>query len=712
MAGTKRRSTRQAATRRRSVYLDPETDDDFEADSDEDAYQPVDIIEVAQEPAPKKRKLSVRRKPQTRSKAAKTRQTSLKRVFKVGKVRKPNAEPVSKVFTGPSDGKIPKWAELPHNVLKQIFVYAAGDTQTWVRASHDNAAWLKLSAARVCRAFSEPALEAFYDSPGIHNTQHPHQLLELLQESNDRRYINYNAKVHSLNIDLRNLAYSAPGRPVFDLLQLIPQLPQLRHMQLLHQNYEKPYRPRKQPKWTTQPRELIKAMEDRDIHLRTWRWSRDTIAKNPLAQDVALDLYEKISNAHESSVFAYLTRLIVTGFNVDDSLEPSASQSNDHTVEGYSPPGLATSIAKLPALTDLSFISCDIIMEKFLQRLPTNLQRLELSNCLEITSDMLRDFFDTSGAYLKELELNNNAALNLSFTQSLKEKCPRLEVLKMDLQLYSERETTNDAIELYDELLPEDEIASWPTTLRHLEILEAQKWSPNSAQNFFRTLVDRADELLDLRTLIIHAHIDIPWRDRVGFRDQWIERLRRVYERPQEDPFGGIGSLKQFRMSRQKPSDHIKLYSSDLDELSRDMSHTDRPRRSRTATHVQISPHKPSGDTDRYSDSDSQSTSTTARPRRRSRRVAESQVVARSTTATPAPESASDIDTEDEDDTEDWRKIPEKYVQGLCNIVDVRIDNQRPRETQWREADFLDAEASGDDDWNEDAEEEEDGYAW
>ena len=50
----------------------------------------------------------------------------------------------------------------------------------------------------------------------------------------------------------------------------------------------------------------------------------------------------------------------------------------------------------------------------------------------------------------------------------------------------------------------------------------------------------------------------------------------------------------------------------------------------------------------------------------------------------------------------------------MCNVVDVRIDNQRPRENLFTERDFLDSEASGDEDWNEgaDMEFEESGYAW
>lgn len=61
---------------------------------------------------------------------------------------------------------------------------------------------------------------------------------------------------------------------------------------------------------------------------------------------------------------------------------------------------------------------------------------------------------------------------------------------------------------------------------------------------------------------------------------------------------------------------------------------------------------------------------------------------------------------------EEWRHTPERFIQGLCNVVDVRIDNQRPREEQFNESHFLDSEASGDEEWTEGAEGDEDGYAW
>ena len=51
---------------------------------------------------------------------------------------------------------------------------------------------------------------------------------------------------------------------------------------------------------------------------------------------------------------------------------------------------------------------------------------------------------------------------------------------------------------------------------------------------------------------------------------------------------------------------------------------------------------------------------------------------------------------------------------GLCHTVLFRIDNSRPQEQIFHEQDFLDEEASGDEDWNgdNDAVEEGNGYAW
>ena len=49
----------------------------------------------------------------------------------------------------------------------------------------------------------------------------------------------------------------------------------------------------------------------------------------------------------------------------------------------------------------------------------------------------------------------------------------------------------------------------------------------------------------------------------------------------------------------------------------------------------------------------------------------------------------------------------------MCDIVDIHIDNLRPMERQFNEADFMDEEESGDEDWNGDDDDVgPGGYAW
>lgn len=700
--GTKRRSVRQAATRKRSVYVDPDTDDD---DFDE-ANGEEEFVPEVEQPRPQKRRKTVpKTRHITRSKSVNKSKAGTGLTLKaVGKRRKWNTALVAtpkKEYKGPSDGKIPGWTSLPLEILRDIFIYASRPLHEQTRTSISNVDWL-IKTARVCRAFSQPALEAYYLSPSLLTTMWPHHLLALLQIPKEKRYMDYNVKTHDLFIDVRRLAYKAHDRPLFDLSALVAELPQLQHLEVVHPVDEPPFRPvfKIQP-WHYPPM-LFQTLQEGGQRLRSFRWNRDMIRVD------AAELYGFMAQTHLSKPFEYLERLTLCRFNYTDSAEP---EEPDEVAGGETAPGLATSIAILPSVKDLTFISCDVITDMFLERLPRTLQRLELTNCLEITSNMLRAYLATGGSELRELVLNHNISLNLAFLPGLKTLCPKLEVLRMDLRYYSERINSDDAAPLYDELLTADEVPTWPATLRHLELVHIQRCSAEAAQNLFRSLVDGAHELPNLRNLVLHSHINIPWRDRAGFRDQWIDRLRRVYLRDGKPPSPHLGSLRQYRLFKQAQAAGRGVPSRNV--LTVDDTDDEDFTTGRKISHVQVSPTKPhDGDTDVYSDSSPDK----SRPMRRSRRVAEAsqQSAASRSASPPTAESDSEAnDNEAEDDVEDWRKQPEHHIQGLCKVVDIRIDNQRPRENQFTEGDFLDSEASGDEDWHEGADvDDEDGYAW
>lgn len=87
---------------------------------------------------------------------------------------KPRPKPTKKVAPKPkpmvdvdpySAGVIPPWQSLPYQILLEIFQYASFplvDERTFHQTA--NWTWL-LSASKLCRAFSEPALTVLYRSP-------------------------------------------------------------------------------------------------------------------------------------------------------------------------------------------------------------------------------------------------------------------------------------------------------------------------------------------------------------------------------------------------------------------------------------------------------------------------------------------------------------------------------------------------------------------
>ncbi|KAK5688063.1 hypothetical protein LTS10_000041 [Elasticomyces elasticus] len=716
---TKRRSTRQAITRRtkRSPYVDPDTSEDELAydlepslPAGEEDYAPE--APTITEPSRKRQKTAPRTRHQTRSKSiskpAATR--------KVGAKRRPNTlhtPPSPKTFKGASDGRVPDWTSLPIDILRDIFIYASHPIHEQTRTSSSNIDWL-VKTARTCRAFAVPALEAFYTRPSLLTSQAPHRLLALLLLVKDKdgyeerkgAFMGYGVKVKGLEIDVRRLAYSAHNMGLFDICRLVEVCPQLQEVEILHPVDEPPFRTGKIQNWHY-PTNLFTTMEEHGTRLRTFRWSRSMIPQtNP-------ETYSLMAQTHTSKPFEYLTKLTVCGFDYDPATTEPPTTSEQATASIATAPSLATSIALLPRLKDLTLISCEAVVDTFFSQLPHNLERLELTNCLELTSPMLENYLASGGgSQLRELVLNHNPSLSLSFLVKLRDLCPRLEVLRVDLRYYSERVNSNDAEPLYDVLLGEGEVPTWPGGLRELEMVHLQRWQAEAAQGLFRSLVNAAPDLPDLRRLVLHTHISIPWRQRVEVRDQWIDRLQRVYARRSVAPSAYMGSLRQFGEFKKAQeegwdvkatSGRAKLHY--LDDEDGDGEFT----LGRRISHVAISPKALGKDIVVYDESSPAKRPTAdaapAQNIRRSRRVAEA-----SHSPPAIVDGSSDEEVDEEVEEEDGEGL---YVQGLCNVVDIRIDNQRPRENQFTEGDFLDSEVSGDEDWREGGSEDgEEGYAW
>lgn len=354
-----------------------------------------------------------------------------------------------------------------------------------------------------------------------------------------------------------------------------------------------------------------------------------------------------------------------------------ASEEWDEESDGYPSNErevvLATALKELRELRRLVFLECSIVNEHLLPNLPETLTSLTLNNCDEVTTANFSAFLSSHGQHLRDLSLSHNRHLSMSFIVGLAAFCRNLEKFKMDISIH-DWSSYHDVEPHFPELIRSSEVPTWPSTLQDIELIQLRKWDDAAAEVFFTSLIDAAPELPSLRRLVISAILKIGWRDRATFREKWIGRLEHVFLRRSPPPDPNQRTLRR----SPPPSEPI--------EGAED---TATPR------------------------SDTPNNGPSTPSKRQSARLAQRKI----------------MELEDNDDDDDIEGDPSSsrtaaegsgaqgprgmQVQGMCDVVMVRIDNQRPTETQFSEGDFLDEEASGDEDWDgDDWDVTEGGYAW
>jgi hypothetical protein len=396
---------------------------------------------------------------------------------------------------------------------------------------------------------------------------------------------------------------------------------------------------------------------------------------------------------HADPAFQSLRDLSLTKFHPlvsrEDCEDPEEPQGQPTTEEL-----LASAVAVLPNLRTLSFESCGVVSGYMLPLLPNNLISLNITNCGELLSDALQAFLATHGAQLEELVLNHNQALDLSFLVDLKRSCPKLEVLRMDTTYYNSLVMSSDNEPLYDTLLGEDEIPTWPSTLRTIDLEYLRKWNSTSASNLFSSLVDAAEQLPLLQEITIIAMVDTDWRQRAQFRQKWMAKFKKVFARKYEAPSPHVASLRAFREWKEQ-TDGEERVDSFIEGVSEEMK--DKTEQAVSADDAE----------------DGEAAPLPSRAQKQDENWGTKRLRSRSKAATSYDEASEDEAGSGEEGAEDEEEEP--FIQGRCNTVIFRIDGFRPREEIYDEADFLDAEPSDDEEWdgNEDHDNEDGGgYAW
>ncbi|KEY76307.1 hypothetical protein BA78_5302 [Aspergillus fumigatus] len=442
-------------------------------------------------------------------------------------------------------------------------------------------------------------------------------------------------KIQELHIDVETLLLhkSGPTLGYFDLPKLIEKTPQVKKVRLYHKDDFivglAPWQIQRS-KWVY-PESLFESINTSLIHLRSWDWnSRFMEAKQ---------LIPFLLGKHHDQAFRGLRELRLLHVASEDiDHDGSAEPSNEREVI------LATAIKELPYLRRLEFSECSIVNEHLLLNMPSALTSLTINNCDEVTTSNLSAFLAAHGQHLRELNLNHNRHLSMSFVVGLAEYCQVLERFKMDISMH-DWSSYHDVEPHFRELLGPSEVPTWPSTLQEIELIQLRKWDDMTAEVFFTSLIDSARELRNLRRLIISAILKIGWRDRATFREKWIGRMERVFLRRSPPPNPDLRSLRKGtpQLELNDAATQSETHHSGLSTPSkRKSARLAKRKHSETEDNMELS----------------------------------------------APDRASDGGDGD------------LFIQGMCDIVMVRIDNLRPTELQFNEQDFLDDELSGDEDWN------------
>ena len=623
-------------------------------------------------------------------------------------------------------GKTMPWSTLPYQILLTIFDYASRPLTSDTFMPTSSIAWL-LRAGLSCKAFLEPALSVLYFSPPLTPPSRAQTLIENLAAQNEESTLNYRAKIRYLEVEASStLMYKYAGQDPIDLGRLVGLTPQLRSLKIHLLSDDPKFRKATVVRNTNgkcaYQQSIFSALEAGPVMLRSWVWNQ-ALAKHRQNFSLASlkDIHKMLpfQNLQDISFVNYENGPVEKGRRREDILEEA--------------------INALPSLTSLQFKMSSIVNSRLLSKFPGNLRVLEIVDCSSLKSPALNAFLNTSGRNLRQLILDHNHSLNLSFLITLAADCPKLEILKMDLRYFNTFFTVRDSDPKYDSLFRDGEIPAWPNSLQRLELFHLRKWSLGTAELFFSSLTQAAESLSDLRQLRIKASLEESgWRERIGFRDTWTKKLQDVFQRNPAPPNPHLRSITAFtsfkkQQSKTRGINSRKEQSHRTGNATSQLSHVEIPTNIAKSDESDSNVPRLNARADGLEGNDSDPPLSTAR---RSKRVKPHQqdpyiLLEGSPQGIPpqrrrrrrrrhgSDDSSSEDSAIDDDGLDQTMpRNPENigmptYIQGMCDVVDILIDNLRPTEEQLNEDDFLDDEVSGDEDWNGDDDMPDDGgYAW
>ncbi|KAL8910078.1 MAG: hypothetical protein Q9171_004599 [Xanthocarpia ochracea] len=596
-------------------------------------------------------------------------------------------------------GKVPPWQTLPYEILLHIFQFASYPLMTETFEPTTSISWL-VGSALLCKGFAEPALSALYYAPPLYPPSRVHKMLTSLVSQPETSFFNYRAKVKYLDFDaIQVLTLKYEGRDAVRLADLVAATPQLRGIGLhllsdlpsWRARYARPHGKR-----IIDEASLYPALEVNNIRLSKWTWNAHLALTRTSVGD--------LEHIHRKDCFQTLRSLaFVNSRSVKD-------------IERF-----ANSTRILPNLKNITMQN--MVLEELpnLTSLPKNLECLAVINCQTLQSSILAPLLASHGGNLKEIVLDHNNSLNLAFLPQLAASCPKLETLKMDLRFYNSHMTYRGSEPRFPTLLSCEMVPVWPPTLQRIELFHLRKWDKAAADTFFSSLANSAEQLPDLRYIDIKASVDESnWRERIKFRNEWTDRMQKVFKRSSAPPDPRLKSIPIFLKHRREFRSIVPVADDDDDDNAKPERIGEvKSENSRKFSHVHVhsgASTNISSDSDtplasrlrstRLRDQDASIRSAAPRLPRRRRQKRKRTAYNSSSSSTESDSALEDLNSQciptNNNNGNHNDNDKNLFIHGMCDVVRVAIDNLRPTEEHLNESNFLDEEVSGDEDWNGD----------
>ncbi|KAI0131027.1 hypothetical protein F4814DRAFT_404578 [Daldinia grandis] len=708
------RTTRSTTAYFRSYSLASESDNDFNDDNDDNGGLGSSNAPIKHTfPNTRKRKNTCDDySPSPRKVKRQTRKTIKEASPNLITPSTPNSNEVTPMASpiAPSDTYTshPPWATLPYHVLLCVLDNVATPIRDLSSRREDvsEAVDSLMAAARVCKTFLEPALANLYKCPPFYHhwryTKAPQtslsQFIDTLNLPLDTTIVNYRPKVEILQMEVASTLTPRYGTNYLNLQTVVQNLPRLSSMELYHESDEPPYRKLDEHvRFKCAADDLMQTLAGRKANdataptqLKSWRWnSRLT------SESLSLD---KLAGFHLNSSFASLQKVAFVNYQLA-SWGLSARQQSSEEIERQNHrkiSQLSACISALPNLEHLILESCTLVNGLLLDQLPTSLKHLELINCWELTAGDLVDFLLTHGSHLQSLTINHCQSLSLAFLPTLQSACPRLQHLYMDLSYFRHHEHYADNKPEYDVLLTEDDVPTWPSSIQSIEILHMRKWGRRAAETFFQSLVRSASDLPHLRRLALRVALDIGWRQRQELREFWVDKMARVFKRKTKSPRDSKAVRPPPTRPQRQGQKELKPKILTPEALPK--------RRSTRIANLSPAPTSSEGESNYLSKAELTRASAISRELKR----------LKGSGLLLKERDADDEESEDElaaghsDQSQLRRKVrkvtrhlsDDGFVHGLCDVVDIQVDNHRPMERQFDMEDFLDSPEDSDPDWD------------